>query len=361
MPKANDRIGPYQLISKLGEGGFGEVWLAHDSSGSSSRAVALKIPLKSEIDLDGLLQEATLWARATGHPNVLEFLAARAFDGQVVLVSEYAPDGSLEDWLERSNGRAPSVAAAVEMTRGILAGLEYLHSRGIIHRDIKPDNVLLLGSTPRLADFGISRVLKSTDKSATFAGTYEYMAPETFNRKRNQQTDLWSVGVMLYGMLSGRLPFEGNDLAEIYGAIRNEEPAPLPAVVPEWLRRVVAKALTKEPERRYQTAAEMRAALRPPTIKEDYVPQPPPQPPPPKRLPPPPPLKKLSPALKWGAGLAAVVIALVTYLITKTPSTSLHPTNGWLSLVKWRRLKSPGAARGFVGLGCRVCSLRPPW
>lgn len=219
MPKANDRIGPYQLISKLGEGGFGEVWLAQDSSGSSSRAVALKIPLKSEIDLDGLLQEATLWARATGHPNVLEFLAARAFDGQVVLVSEYAPDGSLEDWLERSNGRAPSVEAAVEM----------------------------------------------------------------------------------------------------------------------------------------------RAALRPPTIKEDYVPQPPPQPPPPKRLPPPPPLKKLSPALKWGAGLAAVVIALVTYLITKTPSTSLHPTNGWLSLVKWRRLKSPGAARGFVGLGCRVCSLRPPW
>ncbi len=106
MPRANDRIGPYQLIRKLGEGGFGEVWLALDLSGSTPREVAVKIPLKSEIDLDALLQEATLWARATGHPNVLEFLAARVFDGQVVMVSEYAPDGSLKDWLSRHSGRA---------------------------------------------------------------------------------------------------------------------------------------------------------------------------------------------------------------------------------------------------------------
>ncbi|MCI0389526.1 MAG: protein kinase [Acidobacteria bacterium] len=152
MPKANDLIGPYQLIRKLGEGGFGEVWLARDFSGSSPREVAVKIPLESEIDLDALLQEATLWARATGHPNVLEFLAARVLDGQVVMVSEYAPDGSLKDWLRRHGGRAPSVEAAVEMTRGILAGLEHPHARSIIHRDVKPDNVLLLGATPRLAD-----------------------------------------------------------------------------------------------------------------------------------------------------------------------------------------------------------------
>jgi hypothetical protein len=262
MPRANDRIGPYQLINKLGAGGFGEVWLAQDFSGSSPREVALKTPLDSEIDLDALLQEATLWARATGHLNVLEFLAARVFDGQVVLVSEYAPDGSLKDWLRRNGGRAPSVEAAVEMALGILAGLEHLHARSIIHRDIKPENVLLQGATPRLADFGISRVLKSTAKNTFIAGTPHYMAPEAFNRKRNQQADLWSVGVMLYQMLSGRLPFDGDDMAEIYGAILNEEPDPLPAAVPEWLRQVVAKSLTKEPERRYQSAQEMREALR---------------------------------------------------------------------------------------------------
>jgi formylglycine-generating enzyme required for sulfatase activity len=262
MPKANDRIGPYQLTLKLGAGGFGEVWLAQDFSGSTPREVAVKTPHDSEIDLDALLQEATLWARVTGHLNVLEFLAARVFNGQVVLVSEYAPDGSLKDWLGRHGGRAPSVEAAVEMTRGILAGLEHLHIRGIIHRDIKPENILLLGATPRLADFGISRVLKSTGKNTFIAGTPHYMAPEAFNRRRNQQADLWSVGVMLYQMLSGRLPFEGNDWAELYGAILNENPEPLPAAVPEWLRQVVSKTLTKEPERRYQSAQEMREALR---------------------------------------------------------------------------------------------------
>jgi Protein kinase domain len=262
MPKASDRIGPYQLIHKLGAGGFGEVWLAQDCSGSSPREVAVKTPLDPEIDLDALLQEAIHWARATGHLNVLEFLDARVFDGQVVLVSEYAPDGSLKDWIGRHGGRAPSVVAAVEMTRGILAGLEHLHTRGIIHRDIKPENVLLLGATPRLADFGISRVLKSTGKNTFIAGTPHYMAPEAFNRRRNQQADLWSVGVMLYQMLSGRLPFDGNDWAEIYGAIRNENPELLPAAVPEWLRQVVAKTLAKEPEQRYQSAQEMREALR---------------------------------------------------------------------------------------------------
>lgn len=261
VPKVNDRIGPYQLTCKLGEGGFGEVWLAQDAGESNPRQVAVKIPLKTDIDLDALLQEATLWARATGHRNVLGFLAARVFDGHIVLVSEYAPDGSLKDWLELHGGRAPSVAAAVEMTLGILAGLEHLHARNIIHRDIKPDNVLLLDQTPRLADFGISRVLKSTHRSSVTAGTPPYMAPEAFNRIRNQQTDLWSVGVILYQMLSGRLPFEGEDIAELYGAVRNETPKPLPAEVPAWLRQAVAKALAKEPSLRFQTAEEMRATL----------------------------------------------------------------------------------------------------
>ncbi len=261
MPKAKDRIGPYELARKLGEGGFGEVWLAQDTSGSSPREIALKIPLKEDIELDALLQEATLWARATGHINVLGFLAARVFDGQVVLVSEYAPDGSLKDWLEQHGGRAPSIAAAVEMTLGILAGLEHLHARNIIHRDIKPDNVLLLVQTPRLADFGISRVLKTTHRSSATAGTPAYMAPEAFNRIRNQQTDLWSVGVILYQMLSGRLPFEGEDIAELYGAIRNETLKPLPNEVPAWLRQVVAKALAKDTALRFQTTEEMRSTL----------------------------------------------------------------------------------------------------
>jgi formylglycine-generating enzyme required for sulfatase activity len=272
MLKPDDLIGSYQLIRKLGAGGFGEVWLARDLDSSTPREVAVKTPLKSDVDLDALLQEATVWARATGHPNVLEFLAARVFDGQIVLVSEYAPDGSLTNWLKQHGGRAPSVESAVEIAIGILSGLEHLHTRNIIHRDVKPDNVLLMGAIPRLADFGISRVFKSTSKSAVTAGTPLYMAPEAFNRKRNQQTDLWSVGVILYQMLSGRLPFAGADIAELYGAILNEDPEPQPAFVPTWLRQSVAKALAKDPERRYQTAAEMIAALAAPSPRIEETP-----------------------------------------------------------------------------------------
>jgi formylglycine-generating enzyme required for sulfatase activity len=357
MPKAHELIGPYRLIRRLGAGGFGEVWLAWDSSSSTPREVAVKTPLESEVDLDALLQEATLWARATGHPNVLEFLDARVFDGQVVLVSEYAPDGSLTNWLRRHGERAPSVEAAVEMALGILAGLEHLHARSIIHRDVKPDNVLLMGATPRLADFGISRVLKSTSKSAVSAGTPVYMAPEAFNRRRNQQTDLWSVGVILYQMLSGRTPFEGDDLAELYGAILNEDPEPLPALVPEWLRQAIATALAKEPERRYRTAAEMSAALAAPAPRIEEKPAQPlrrtapvdkpapkrkptlvePQPPErdptiadslrPSSVPPAPRPRRLS-KLLMGLSAGVLVIALAIYLAVYLATNSAAPPSG---------------------------------
>jgi formylglycine-generating enzyme required for sulfatase activity/serine/threonine protein kinase len=274
LHKANDRIGPYQLIRKLGEGGFGEVWLGQDFNGSSPREVAVKMPLKSEIDLNALLQEAASWMLVPDHPNVLKFLAARVFNGQIVLVSGYTPDGSLEDWLRRNGGRASSVESAVEMTLGILAGLEHLHKRNIIHGDVKPDNVMLLGETPRLADFGHSRVLKSTSNGAVGASRAPYMAPEAFNRKHNQQTDLWSVGVALYQMLSGRMPFTGADPADLHVAICNEEPEPLTGA-PGSLQKAVAKALSKDPQRRYQTTEEMRAALTAPPPAIDVEPAPP--------------------------------------------------------------------------------------
>ena len=262
MPKPNDRIGPYQLERKLGKGAFGEVWLAHDVDNLvATRAVALKLPLDDDVNLDAIRQEAQVWVAASGHPNVLPMLEARVYNGQVVIASEYAPDGSLQQWLTTNGGQAPSLEAALEMTRGILDGLAHLHSRTprIIHRDLKPDNILLNGTTPRLADFGLSRVLRSTSMSEIVAGTPIYMAPEAFKGKRNQQTDLWSVGVMLYQLLSGRFPFVSNDKYELHVRIVNDEPAPL--VAPVWLQQVVAKALSKDPALRFQTTEEMRAAL----------------------------------------------------------------------------------------------------
>ena len=274
MPRVNDQIGPYQLIKKLGRGGFGEVWLAKNVTAFVAREVALKIPHDEDVDLNAIKQEAEIWLAASGHPNVLPFIEANVYEDYVAIVSEYAPDGSLRDWLKQNGGRAPSIEAALEMTHGILNGLAHLHARNIIHRDLKPDNVLLQGTTPRITDFGVSRVFKSTSHSAVSAGTPVYMAPEAFDARRSQQTDVWSVGVMLYQMLAGRLPFTGETYAEVMNAVISKPPHPLPANIPQWIQQVVAIAIAKKPEARYQTATAMLSALTPPPPSPVVSPKP---------------------------------------------------------------------------------------
>ncbi len=194
----------------------------------------------------------------------LPIIEADIYGDHVVIASEYAPDGSLDTYL-KNNGKAHSVEAAVEIVSGILAGLEHLHSRSIIHRDLKPANILFQGTTPRLADFGISRVLKSTSQSSNIMGTPSYMAHEAFDGKRNEQTDIWSVGVIFYQLLSGRLPFEQADITSLLGAILTRNPEPLPTTVPKPLQNVIARALTKDPNLRYKSAAEMRKLCEIPT------------------------------------------------------------------------------------------------
>ena len=260
--QAGQKIGPYTLLKRLGRGGFGEVWLAEKRSELVTKRVAVKLPIDEQVNLKSIRQEATLWEQASGHPNVLPIIDADVYDGQVVIVSEYAPDGSLADLLEKQ-GRL-SVEKAVETIDGILAGLEYLHFRHIIHRDLKPDNVLLQGETPRLADFGISRVLRTTVTSASLnlAGTPYYMAPESFDKKRNEQTDIWAVGVIFYEILTGKRPFADDNLIDLFSIITGKEPAPLPDYVPQWLKAVIGKSLAKNPADRYKKASEMRQHLR---------------------------------------------------------------------------------------------------
>ncbi|MEJ7577577.1 MAG: serine/threonine-protein kinase [Pyrinomonadaceae bacterium] len=190
MFRAGQQIGIYTLINRIGRGGFGEVWLAERRAKFVTTKVAVKLPHDEQIDHEAIKQEAALWEQASGHPNVLPIIDADEYDGQVVIVSEYAPDGSLEQWL-REKGKMP-VEKAIEMTIKILDGLEFLHSRNIIHRDLKPANILLQGNTPRLADFGISRALLTTASSQTsnVSGTFAYMPPEGFDGKRSVQTDV---------------------------------------------------------------------------------------------------------------------------------------------------------------------------
>lgn len=262
MPEAERKLGAYTLVTKIGIGGFGVVWLAEKRTAIATTRFALKLPRGQDIDLDAFKQEAAIWLHASGHPNVLPLIDADIYDEQVVIVSEYVTDGSLGGWLKQHGGKSPNPDAAVEMMDGVLAGLNHLHERRIIHRDLKPENILLQRDTPRLADFGIARLLKSTSHSAHVSGTLAYMAPEAFDGKRNEQTDIWSVGVIFYEMLSGRLPYDQPDMVAFIGAIMRHDPPPLPASVPEVLRKIVMKALERDPAHRYSSASEMRRDLR---------------------------------------------------------------------------------------------------
>lgn len=262
MFSEGQQIGLYTLIRKLGRGGFGEVWLAERKSKFVTTKVAVKLPIDEQVDHEAIKQEATLWEQASGHPNVLPIIDADEYDGQILIVSEYAPDGSLEQWL-RQHGIMP-VEKAVETAIEILEGLEFLHSRNIIHRDLKPANILLQGNIPRLADFGISRALRTTvsSQSSNVSGTFAYMPPEGFDGKRSIQTDIWAVGVNLYQFLTGSLPFPQKEPSTLIAAIMMKDFEPLPEEIPLNLKNIITKALAKSPENRYQTAREMRDDLR---------------------------------------------------------------------------------------------------
>lgn len=262
MLTAGDKIGPYILIRKLGTGAFGAVWLSEKRTAIATTRFALKLPREEDVDTDSFKREAAVWVHASGHPNVLPIIEADVYDNLIVIVSEYAPDGSLADWLRQNGGRA-STLQAVEFIDGILRGLQYLHTRPhpIIHRDLKPQNVLLQGDTPRLADFGIARLMKTSDQTSTVAGTLPYMAPEAFDGKRSVETDLWAAGVLLYQLLSGKLPFPEQEMTSLVGAIMTRDPLPLPSSIPIELRQIVSKTLIKDPSGRYQSADDMRQDL----------------------------------------------------------------------------------------------------
>ena len=259
MIKPNDQIGPYTLIRQLGKGGFGVVWLAERRSKLATTQVAVKIILDQEPDLDAIGKESQVWVKAAGHPNVLSIIEANVYDDHVVIVSEYAPDGSLDGWLK--NKKDLSLSESINLTIGILSGLEHLHSQRIIHRDLKPANILLNKGVPRLADFGLARVMKSSQNSGSVAGTPAYMAPEAFDGKRFVQSDIWSVGVILYQLVSKQLPYPQTDMTALIGAIITRDPQPLPGKVPISIQKIILKALEKNPAKRFQSAIEMRLEL----------------------------------------------------------------------------------------------------
>ncbi len=281
MLNKDDKIKNYILEKYLGEGSFGEVWLAKKQIELSDEGilVALKFlkykPSKDETQekfIEKVRREVATWIKASGHKNIVSVQDGFQFQTDTfVIVSDFADGGDLGNWLKSHGGKSPDLRKTVEIFCEILEGLQHLHTQTpekIIHRDLKPDNILFKNGQPCITDFGVSRMSNTVSNSmikGSSAGTPLYMSPEVLNNKpASRSMDVWSMGVMLYEMLSGNYPYfptEGNIYSLILDIIQNPY-QPLPTDVPFEFQKIVAKALEKDVNKRYQSAEEMRFTLK---------------------------------------------------------------------------------------------------
>jgi photosystem II stability/assembly factor-like uncharacterized protein len=260
--------GRYTLTAQLGKGAMGVVFKATDTQ--TGQTVAVKV-IARELALDAEMLERFRREgealRQLRHPNIVGFVDMFVHDSQHVIVMEYAPGGNLRDLLKREGPL--SFERTREIALDLCDALVRAHRLNIIHRDLKPENVLLAeDGLPRLTDFGVARLAgKSTFLTATGVqvGTPLYMSPEAWEGKQlDAQTDLWSLGVMLFEMLSGSVPFSGDTIVTVMNKVLQQ---PVPDVktlrrdVPDSLAQIVRRLLMRDKEKRYATARQVSADL----------------------------------------------------------------------------------------------------
>ncbi len=266
----NKRIGPYQILKKLGSGGMGEVWLAEDTR--LERQVALKfLPLQatqSEEEKARLVQEAKAAARLN-HPNIAQVYEIGNDAGIPYIVMEYVAGGSLRDRLESARGRPLSLDDVLSWIKQAAEGLGEAHRQGITHRDIKPDNLMLtLTGQLKITDFGLAKLDNVTRLTVSGAvlGTINYMSPEqVLGKDIDHRTDLFSLGATLFELLTGHKAFHGRDANATYFSILNDEVNPLSRYrsdITGDLPLLLQKLLQKDPELRAQSSVEVAGDLR---------------------------------------------------------------------------------------------------
>ncbi|MEE9443865.1 MAG: protein kinase [candidate division Zixibacteria bacterium] len=256
------QINQYRIISKIGVGGMGEVYLAEDTE--LKRKVAFKFLPSSLVENEDyrarFKREAQAAARLN-HPNIITVFEVGEFKNRPYFVMEYIEGRTLKDVIASSE---LDFEKSIELFIGILEGLEKAHSQGVNHRDIKPANIVLDGDgRPKLVDFGLAAVRggEHITKSGSTLGTFGYMSPEQIQAKDiDHRSDIFSAGVLFYEMITGKRPFRGDNEATMINSILNDKPAPLSehiSNIPCGIEKIILKMLEKSPDSRYQNASEI--------------------------------------------------------------------------------------------------------
>ncbi|MBN9519423.1 protein kinase [bacterium] len=282
-------VGRYRIVGFKGRGGFGSVFVGFDDT--LNRKVAVKIPHRAVVGIgaDHFLHEARRLARLR-HPGIVTVFDAGVQNGRGYIVSDLIDGDPLDAWLARAT---PTVADAARVAAGVADALAHAHGQGIVHRDVKPSNVILTpDGRPVLLDFGIA--LAADDDAGAWrgmvTGTPGYMSPEQARGETDGvdgRTDVYSLGVVLYEMLVGRRPFRADSVEDVLRQTEFDPPRPPRELIPGMpaeVEQACLRALEKRPADRYETAQEFAAALRaaadaaeaPPTRREPVAPAPPP-------------------------------------------------------------------------------------
>ena len=263
-------VGRYQVLEKLGEGAMATVYKAFDPS--INRELVIKFLHANLCATEEYRQRFLREAKAAGmlsHPNIVTIFDVGEIESRPYIAMELLNGGPLDEMIPA--GAELPLRDVLTLGIQIANALDYAHSKGIFHRDVKPANIIRLadGKTVKLVDFGIAHVAAGDSMDATTAGTImgtpHYMSPEQARGGTvDARSDLWAVGVMLYQLLTGKRPFNADSIATLLLRITQEAPKPigeLRADIPASLRRVIARTLNKQPEKRYQSGRELSEAL----------------------------------------------------------------------------------------------------
>jgi len=260
-------ISHYEIIEKIGAGGMGVVYKATDTR--LGRTVALKfLPprLLCDADARARFEQEARSASALNHPNITTVHEIDDAEGRCFIAMEYVDGRSLKQIIEEASS---SIDEIVEMALQLGKGLDAAHRKEVIHRDVKPDNIMVNDEgVVKIMDFGLAKLKGVTKltREGTTMGTLRFMSPEqVLGKDIDRRSDIFSMGVVLYAMITGRLPFGGEDDAALINSILNDVPEPLArykADVPDGLQRIIDKALAKDKEERYQHADEVVADLK---------------------------------------------------------------------------------------------------